>query len=90
MILLLLLLLKTKGRLKKCFNSNRDLNITLFIPAFIPPKGEGKGDRIFNSKYFDFAPFTTSLKVIGYRSVSICDFIRLKLYNTLKGGELLI
>ena len=89
-VLLLLLLLKTKGQLKKYFNSNRDLSIMPFIPAFIPPKGEGKGDYIFNNKYFNPAPFTTSLKVIGCRSISIYNFIRLKLYSTLRGGKLLI
>ena len=61
-----------------------------FIPAFIPPKEEGKGDRIFNNKYFNPAPFATSLKVIGYRSISTYNFICLRLYGTLKGGELLI
>ena len=61
-----------------------------FIPAFIPPKGEGKGDYIFNNKYFDSAPFTTSLKVMGYRSIFIYNFVCLRLYSTLKGGELLI
>ena len=52
-----------------------------FVPAFIPPKGEGKGDYIFNSKYFNFAPFATSLKVMGYRSVSTYNFICLRLYG---------
>jgi hypothetical protein len=79
-------LLKTKGRPKKRFNSDRDLNIIPSILAFIPPKGEGKGDRIFNSEYFNPAPFTTSLKVMGYRSVFIYNFICLKLYGALKGG----
>ena len=59
-----------------------------FIPAFIPLKGEGKGDRIFNNKYFNSAPFATSLKVIGYRSVFIYNFVYLRLYSALKRGEL--
>ena len=88
LVLLPLLLLKTKGWLKKCFNGSRDLNIMLFIPAFIPPKGEGKGDYISNNKYFNFAPFATSLKVIGYKSISIYNLIRLRLYGALKGGKL--
>ena len=87
---LLLLLLETKGRLKERFNSSRDLSVTPSILAFIPPKGEGKGDRISNSKYFNPAPFATSLKAIGYRSVSTYDFIHLRLSSALKGGELLI
>ena len=90
LVLLLLLLLKTKGQLKKCFNSGRDLGIIFFILAFIPPKGEGKGNHIFNNKYFNFTPFATSLKAMGYRSVFIYNFIYLKLYSTLRGGKLLI
>ena len=90
LVLLLLLLLKTKGRPKKCFNNSRDLSVTPFILAFIPPKGEGKEDYIFNNKYFNFAPFATSLKVIGCRSIFICNFVHLRLYGTLKGGKLLI
>ena len=85
-----LLLLETKGWPKKCFDSSRDLNITPFVLAFIPPKGEGKGDCIFNSKYFNSAPFATSLKVMGYRSIFTCDFVYLRFYGALKGGELLI
>ena len=84
---MLLLLLKTKGRPKKHFNSGRDLNIISSILAFIPPKGEGKENHIFNNKYFNFTPFATSLKAIGYKSISIYNFIRLKLYSTLKGGK---
>ena len=61
-----------------------------FILAFIPPEGERKGDYIFNSKYFNFAPFTTSLKAIGYRSVFTCNFICLRLYGALRGNKLLI
>ena len=61
-----------------------------FILAFIPPKGEEKGDYIFNSKYFNPAPFATSLKVMGCRSIFIYNFIYLRLYGVLKGGELLI
>jgi hypothetical protein len=85
-----LLLLKTKGRLKKRFNSNRDLSITPSILAFIPSKGEGKEDHISNSKYFNPAPFTTSLKAIDYRSISTDNFIRLRLSSALRGGKLLI
>ena len=59
-----------------------------FILAFIPPKGEGKGDYIFNNKYFNPAPFATSLKIMGYRFIFIYNFIYLKLYSTLKGGKL--
>ena len=77
-------------RSKKYFNSGRDLSVTPSILAFIPPKGEGKRDRISNSKYFNPAPFATSLKARGYRSVSTCDFIRLRLSSALRGGELLI
>ena len=87
---LLLLLLETKGQLKKRFNSSRDPSVTHSIPAFIPPKGEGKGDHISNNKYFNPTPFATSLKAIGYRSISTCDFIRLRLSGALRGGELLI
>ena len=87
---LLLLLLKTKGWLKKHFNSGRDLSITPSILAFIPPKGKGKRDSISNSEYFNPAPFTTSLKAIGYRSVFTYDFIYLRLSGALRGGELLI
>ena len=58
------------------------------ILAFIPPKGEGKGDCISNNKYFNSAPFATSLKAIGYKSIFIYNFIYLKLYSTLKGGKL--
>ena len=90
LVLLPLLLLKTKSRPKKHFNSGRDLSITPFILAFIPPKGEGKGDHIFNNKYFDFTPFTTSLKAIGCRSIFTYNFICLRLYSTLKGGKFLI
>ncbi len=82
-----LLLLKTKGRSKKRFNSSRDLNIIPSILAFIPPKGEEKGDCILNSKYFNPVPFTISLKAMGYRSISTCDFIRLRLSSTLRGGR---
>ena len=89
-VLLPLLLLEIEGRLKKRFDSNRDLGVTPSIPAFIPSKGDRKGDRISNSKYFNSAPFATSLKAIGYRSVSTYDFIRLRLSSTLRGGELLI
>ena len=59
-----------------------------FILAFIPPKGEGKGDHIFNNKYFNPAPFATSLKVIGYRSIFIYNFIYLRLYSILNESEL--
>ena len=59
-----------------------------FILAFIPPKGEGKGDYISNNKYFNSAPFTTSLKVMGCRSIFIYNFICLRLYGALKGGKL--
>ena len=90
LILLLLLLLKTKGRLKKYFNSNRDLSITLFILAFIPLEGEGKGNYIFNNKYFNFTPFATSLKAMGYKFIFIYNFICLKLYSILRGDKLLI
>ena len=90
LILLPLLLLKTKGRPKKRFNGSKDLNITPSILAFIPPKGEGKGDYISNNKYFNPAPFITSLKAIGYRFIFIYNFICLKLYSTLRGGKLLI
>ena len=90
LVLLPLLLLKIKGQAKKYFNSGRDQSITLFILAFIPPKGEEKGDYILDSKYFNPAPFTTSLKAIGYRSVFIYNFIHLKLSGTLRGGKLLI
>ena len=89
-VLLPLLLLKTKGRPKKCFNSGRDLSITPFIPAFIPPKGEGKEDHIFNNKYFNFTPFATSLKAMGYKFIFIYNFICLKLYSILRGDKLLI
>ena len=58
------------------------------ILAFIPPKGEGKGDRIFNNKYFNPAPFTTSLKAIGYRFIFTYNFIYLRLYSTLREGKL--
>ena len=85
-----LLLLKTKGQLKKCFGSSRDLSVTPFILAFIPPKGEEKGDSISNGEYFNPTPFATSLKAIGYRSVSTYDFIRLRLSSALRGGKLLI
>ena len=85
-----MLLLETKGQLKKCFNSGRDLSVMPSILAFIPPKGEGKGDRISNSKYFNPTPFATSLKAIGYRSVSTYNFIRLRLSSALRGGKLLI
>ena len=85
-----LLSLETKGRLKKYFNSGRDLSVTPSILAFIPPKGEKKGDRISNSKYFNPTPFATSLKAIGYRSISTYDFIRLRLSSALRGGELSI
>jgi hypothetical protein len=61
-----------------------------FVLAFIPPKGEGKGDCIFNSKYFNLTPFTTSLKVMGCRSIFIYNFIRLRFYGALKGGKFLI
>ena len=61
-----------------------------FILAFIPPKGEGKGDYISNNKYFNPAPFTTSLKTIGYKSIFTYNFIYLRLYSTLKGSKLLI
>jgi hypothetical protein len=88
LVLLPLLLLETKGRLKKRFNSNRDLSVTPSIPAFIPSKGERKGDRISDGKYFNPAPFATSLKAIGYRSVPTCKFIRLRLSGALRGGEL--
>jgi hypothetical protein len=90
LVLLPLLLLETKGRPKKWFDGGRDLNITPSVLAFIPPKREGKGDCIFNNRYFNPAPFATSLKVIGYRFIFICDFICLKLYSALKGGKLLI
>ena len=89
-VLLPLLLLETKGRLKKLFSSSRDLSITPSILAFIPPKGEEKGDRISNSKYFNPTPFTTSLKAIGYRSISTYNFIYLRLSSALRGGKLLI
>ena len=88
LVLLPLLLLKIKGQPKKYFNSGRDLNITPFILAFIPPKREGKGDYIFNNKYFNPTPFTTSLKAIGCKSIFIYNFIHLKLYSALKGGKL--
>ena len=87
LVLLVLSLLKTKSWLKKYFNNSRDLNIIPFILAFIPPKGEKKKNYIFNNKYFNFTPFTTNLKAIGYKSISIYNFIRLKLYSTLKGGK---
>ena len=58
--------------------------------AFIPLKGEGKGDCIFKGKYFNPTPFTTSLKAIGYRFISIYDFVCLKLSSALRGGGLLI
>ena len=87
---MLLLLLKTKGQLKKCFDGGRDLSIMPSIPAFIPPEGEGKKDRIFNSKYFNPTPFTISLKAIGYRSIFTYNFIYLKLSSALRGGKLLI
>ena len=83
-----LLLLGTKGQPKKHFDGGRDLSVTPFVPAFIPPKGEGKGDYISNSEYFDPTPFATSLKAIGYRSISTYDFIRLRLSSALRGGEL--
>ena len=60
------------------------------ILAFIPPEGEGKEDYISNNKYFNPAPFATSLKVMGYRSIFIYNFTYLRLYSALKGGELLI
>ena len=85
-----LLLLETKGRLKKYFNGGRDLSVAPSILAFIPPKGEGKEDRISNSKYSNFTPFATSLKAIGYRSIFTYNFIRLRLSSALRGGELLI
>ena len=88
-VLLPLLLLKTKGQLKKCFGG-RDLSVIPSILAFIPFKGEEKGDSIFNSKYFNPAPFATSLKAIGYRSVFIYNFIYLRLSSALRGGKLLI
>ena len=83
-----LLLLETKGRLKKCFNSSKDLSITPSVLAFIPLKGEEKGDCILDSEYFNPTPFTTSLKAIGYRSISIYNFVCLKLFSILRGGEL--
>ena len=89
-VLLLLLLLKTKGRLKKRFNGGRDLSVTPSILAFILSKGEGKGDHISNGAYFNLTPFATSLKAIDYRSVSTYNFIRLRLSGALKGGKLLI
>jgi hypothetical protein len=89
-VLLPSLLLETEGRLKKCFNGGRDLSVTPSILAFIPPKGEGKGDRISNGEYFNPTPFATSLKAIGYRSISTYDFIRLRLFSALRGGELSI
>jgi len=61
-----------------------------FVLAFILFKREGKGDYIFNSEYFNFAPFATSLKAISYKSVSICDFIYLKLFSALRKGKLII
>lgn len=57
-----------------------------FILAFIPPKREGKGDYIFNNKYFNPAPFITCLKAIGCKSVFTYNFIRLKLSSALRGG----
>jgi hypothetical protein len=83
-----LLLLETKGQLKKRFNGNRDLSVTPSILAFIPSKGDRKGDRISNNKYFNPAPFATSLKAIGYRSISTYNFIRLRLSSALRGGKL--
>ena len=83
-----LLLLETKGRLKKRFSDSRDLSVTPSILAFIPPKGEGKEDRISNGKYFNPTPFATSLKAIGCRSISTYNFIRLRLSSALRGGEL--
>ena len=80
--------LETKGRPKKRFDGGRDPSVTPSIPAFIPPEGEGKGDRISNGEYFDPAPFATSLKAMGCRSVFTCDFVRLRLYGALRGGEL--
>jgi len=82
------LLLEIKGRSKKRYNSSRDPSITPSILAFIPPKGEEKGDCILDSKYFDPTPFTTSLKAIGCRSIFICDFIHLRLSGALRGGKL--
>ena len=61
-----------------------------FILAFIPPKGKGKKDYIFNNKYFNFTPFTTSLKAIGYKSIFTYNFICLRLYGILRGNKLLI
>ena len=89
-VLLPLLSLEIKGQLKKRFNSNRDPSITPSILAFIPPKGEEKGDCILDNKYFDPAPFTTSLKAIGYRSIFTYNFICLKLFSALRGGKLLV
>jgi hypothetical protein len=83
-----LLLLGTKGQPKKHFDGGRDLSVTPFVPAFIPPKREGKGDRISSSEYFNPAPFATSLKAIGYKFIFICNFICLKLYSTLREGKL--
>ena len=85
-----LLSLETKGWSKECFNSGRDLSIIPSILAFIPPKGEEKGDCILDSEYFNSTPFATSLKAIGYRSVFIYDFIRLRLSGALRGDKLLI
>jgi hypothetical protein len=82
--------LETEGRSKKCFDGGRDPSVAPSVPAFIPPKGEGKGDRISDGEYFDPAPFATSLKAMGCRSVSTCDFIRLRLSGALRGGELSI
>ena len=86
LVLLPLLLLETRGRSKKHFNGNRDLSVMLSVLAFIPPKGEGKGDYISKGKYFNPTPFTISLKAIGCRSVSTYNFIYLKLSSALKGG----
>jgi hypothetical protein len=83
-----LLSLETEGRSKKRFDGDRDPSVTPSVPAFIPSKGDGKGDRISDDEYFDPAPFATSLKAMGCRSVSTCDFIRLRLSGALRGGEL--
>ena len=61
-----------------------------FILVLIPPKIGGKGNYISKGKYFNPAPFTTSLKAIGYRSVSIYNFIYLRFFSALRGGKLLI
>ena len=82
--------LETEGWSKKRFDGGRDLSVTPSVLAFIPPKGEEKKDRISNSECFNPAPFATSLKAIGYRSISTYDFIYLRLSSALRGGKLLI